>query len=77
MTNGSLGSTVFGTTPEESDLQSGDTPGAQVEVVDQGIAITTTKTTDPVNVQTKVSMIALPSFERLDDCYMLTVIPVA
>lgn len=75
--NGSLGSTVFGTTPEESDLQSGDTPGAQVEVVDQGIAITTTKTTDPVNVQTKVSMIALPSFERLDDCYMLTVIPVA
>ncbi|WP_455458942.1 hypothetical protein [Streptococcus salivarius] len=46
VTNGSLGSTVFGTTPEESDLQSGNTPEAEVEVVDQGFAITTTKTTD-------------------------------
>lgn len=48
MTNGSLGSTVFGTTPEESDLQSGNTPEAEaeVEVVDQGFAITTTKTID-------------------------------
>ena len=44
--NGSLGSTVFGTTPEESDLQSGNTPEAEVEVVDQGFAITTTKTID-------------------------------
>ena len=44
--NGPLGNTVFGTTPEESDLQSGNTPEAEVEVVDQGFAITTTKTID-------------------------------
>ena len=64
MTNGSLGSTVFGTTPEESDLQSGNTPEAEVEVVDQGFAITTTKTIDLVNNQTKVSMI-LSFFDAL------------
>ena len=73
--NGALGNTVFGTTPEESDLFADNTVNADVEIVDSGIAVTTTKTTDPVNVQTKVSMVALPSFERLDDVYMLTVIP--
>ena len=73
--NGPLGNTVFGTTPEESDLFADNTVNADVEIVDNGIAVTTTKTTDPVNVQTKVSMVALPSFERLDDVYMLTVIP--
>lgn len=73
--NGPLGNTVFGTTPEESDLFADNTVNADVEIVDSGIAVTTTKTTDPVNVQTKVSMVALPSFERLDDVYMLTVIP--
>ena len=73
--NGALGNTVFGTTPEESDLFADNTVNADVEIVNNGIAVTTTKTTDPVNVQTKVSMVALPSFERLDDVYMLTVIP--
>lgn len=73
--NGPLGNTVFGTTPEESDLFADNTVNADVEIVDSGIAVTTTKTTDPVNVQTKVSMVALPSFERLGDVYMLTVIP--
>lgn len=73
--NGALGNTVFGTTPEESDLFADNTVNADVEIVDSGIAVTTTKTTDPVNVQTKVSMVALPSFERLDDVYMITVIP--
>ena len=67
--NGSLGSTVFGTTPEESDLQSGNTPEAEVEVVDQGFAITTTKTIDWVNNQTKVSMI-LSFFDAL---YFVTI----
>lgn len=72
--NSALGRTVFGTTPEESDLMSGST-GATVNVVDTGIAVTTSKKVDPVNVETKVSMIALPSFENLDDCYMLSTIP--
>lgn len=72
--NAALGRTVFGTTPEESDLMGGNT-GVTVNIVDTGIAVTTTKKTDPVNVETKVSMIALPSFENLDDCYMFSTTP--
>lgn len=54
-----VGEGVFGTTPEESDLMSGATD-AVVSIVDTGVAVTTTKETDPVNVKTKVSMIYLP-----------------
>lgn len=71
--NSALGTTVFGTTPEESDLLGGNVANAEVEIVDAGIAITTTKLTDPVNVQTKVSMIALPSFEQIDNVLMMEV----
>ena len=46
-----------------------------MKVVNTGIAITTQELVDPVNVQTKVTMIALPSFERLDDVYMLDIEP--
>ncbi len=63
--DGTLGTTVFGTTPEEADLLGGQA-GAEVTIVNTGMAITTTKTTDPVNVETKVSMVALPSFEQID-----------
>ncbi len=69
--NGSLGSTVFGTTPEQSDLMGGQATDAEVSIVENGIAVTTTKTTDPVNVQTKVSMIVLPSFERLAEVQII------
>ena len=69
-----LGNTWLGTTPEESDLMSGATD-AEVMLVKQGIAITTTKKTDPVNVNTKVSMIGLPSFERADEIVIATVKP--
>ncbi|ASO67790.1 major capsid protein [Streptococcus pyogenes] len=69
--NGNLGYTVFGTTPEQSDLLGGEATDAEVSIVETGIAITTTKTTDPVNVQTKVSMIALPSFERLAEVQII------
>ena len=69
--NATLGNTVFGTSPEESDLVSG--ANLNVEVVDTGIAITTNKTVDPVNVETKVSMVALPSFENIGQVYMLDV----
>ncbi|RKV85721.1 MAG: major capsid protein E [Streptococcus sp.] len=73
--NDTLGKTVFGTTPEESDLLGGNVAGVEVAIVNTGIAITTQKLVDPVNVQTKASMIALPSFERLDDVYMLDIEP--
>lgn len=66
---GSLGSTYFGTTPEEADLMSGT--DAKVSLVNTGMAITTSKKVDPVNVETKVSMITLPSFEKLDEIFIL------
>lgn len=66
-----VGDTVFGTTPEESDLMTGS--NAQVQIVDTGVAITTTKETDPVNVMTKVSMICLPSLEKAKQILIATV----
>lgn len=65
MPEGALGKTHFGVTPEESDLVTLGT--AKVSIVDNGIAVTTYGTEDPVNVETKVSMVALPSFERANE----------
>lgn len=61
---GDLGTGWFGTTPEQSDLLAGS--AANVTITDVGVAVTTVKKTDPVNVDTKVSMIFLPSFEAID-----------
>lgn len=69
---GNLGNTYYGTTPEESDLMSGATE-AQVSIVNTGVAVTTIKEAHPVNVETIVSMIALPSFELLDSIFIATV----
>lgn len=66
-----LGNTWYGTTPEEFDLMSGTE--ASVSVVDTGIAVTTLKEEHPVNVKTIVSEIVLPSFERMDDVYIIKV----
>jgi hypothetical protein len=65
-----LGNTWYGTTPEEFDLMSG-TANASVSIVNTGVAITTIKEPHPVNVQTVVSEIVLPSFERMDDVYVI------
>lgn len=68
---GTLGATYYGTTPEEADKmfsQSND-----VELVRTGIAIMTMKKKDPVTVQTKVSQLGMPSFERADECFFATV----
>ena len=62
--DGALGKTVFGTTPEEADLMAGT--DAVVEIVDTGVAITTWKEVDPVRVDTKVSMISVPTLEMPD-----------
>lgn len=66
---GELGKTWFGTTPAESDLLSSSV--ANVSIVDNGVAITTSQSVDPVNVETIVSMICLPSFEAADQVYIL------
>lgn len=70
---GKLGTTWFGTTPEQSDLMSGT--AANVTMVDTGVAVTTVKKTDPVNVETKVTQICLPSFEAADNIYIMDVTP--
>lgn len=62
--SGTLGNTWFGTTPEESDLMGGRV--ANVSITDTGVAVTTIEKADPVNVETKVTMICLPSFEAAD-----------
>jgi hypothetical protein len=68
---GSLGSTWFGTTPEESDLMGGN--AANVSITDTGVAVCTMKKSDPVNVETKVSMVSLPSFEAADYVFIADV----
>lgn len=69
---GDLGKTWFGTTPEESDLMSSAV--ANVSIVDTGVAITTMQKADPVNVETKVTMICLPSFEMADHIYIMSTV---
>ncbi|HBG1252855.1 TPA: major capsid protein [Clostridioides difficile] len=69
---GSIGKTIFGTTPEEFDSQYGSGK-LDTQVVKTGIAITTMVKEDPVAVDTKVSMVGIPSFERADDCFFATV----
>lgn len=70
---GELGRTHFGITPEESDLMNGSV--AEVAIVDNAIAVTTSKLVDPVNSEMKVSMVVLPSFEMADAVYILDVDP--
>lgn len=68
---GDLGTTWFGTTPEESDLMGGKV--ANVSITDVGVAVTTVQKADPVNVETKVTMICLPSFEAADSVLIAAV----
>lgn len=67
--DGMLGKTWFGTTPEESDLMASNV--ANVSITDTGVAVTTIQKADPVNVETKVTQICLPSFEEADKVYIL------
>jgi hypothetical protein len=71
--SGALGNTWFGTTPEESDLLGGS--AANVAITDVGVAVTSIQKADPVNVETKVTMISLPSFPVADQVYILDVNP--
>lgn len=59
-----LGSTYYGTTPEEADLMGN--PKAQVEIVNTGIALTTITNENPVNREIICSEIVLPSYEGMD-----------
>lgn len=68
---GELGSTWYGTTPEERTL-SGNSE-ADVAIVNTGVTVTVTVTSDPVNTKTTVSEIVLPSYERMSETYVIKV----
>ena len=68
---GQLGNTNFGTTPEESDLMASSV--ANVSITDTGVAVTTIEKADPVNVETKVTMICLPDFPTADQVFIYDV----
>ena len=60
--NGVLGNMVFGTTPAESDLMTGNLIGAQASITDTGVAVLTRQITDPVTIETIVSQTCMPAF---------------
>lgn len=68
---GALGTTWFGTTAEESDLMAKQS--TNVSITDVGVAVTAMTKDDPVTVETKVTMLSLPSFETADQVYQLDV----
>lgn len=68
---GKLGEDAYGTTPEQSDLMALSV--ANVSITDTGVAVTTTASTDPVNVETKVTMIYLPSLPTANQIFIYDV----
>lgn len=69
-----LGETIYGTTPEEADLLSGESNVLSCEILGNGIAVTTWKETDPVCVSVKVSEVVLPSCPNIDKVYIVKVL---
>lgn len=69
---GELGSTWYGTTPEEADLMGSGK--AEVAIVNTGVAITRIIEEHPVNINTYASEIVLPSYERMDEVALIKVV---
>lgn len=67
--SGALGSTWYGTTPEERTLMG--SKEADVSIMNTGVAVAVTTTNDPVHTKTTVSEIVLPSYERMDSTYVI------
>lgn len=71
MPEGFLGSTWFGTTPEE---RTGMQSGMQISIVNTGIAVAVSRPNEvPLRTETIASEIVLPSFERMDECFVMKV----
>lgn len=66
---GTLGNLWYGTTPEEADLRAKS--DVDVSIVNTGVALTTVVQPHPVQIDLFASEIVLPSFERMDDVYVL------
>ena len=70
---GPVGTTYWGTTPEQADLMAN--PSVNVTVVNTGVAVATkVDPGPPVNHLTWVSEIVLPSYEGMDQVYVLKVV---
>lgn len=67
--DGTLGNTWRGVTPEERDLVGVE--GKDASVTDTGVAVVVTVSDDPVQTKTTVSEIVLPSYERMDETYVI------
>lgn len=65
-----LGQTQYGKTPEE---RSGSANGASLSVVDTGVSVYTFSTLHPIVNQCIVSEVVLPSYEQMDDTFVLKV----
>lgn len=72
MSGATLGNTVYGTTPEEYDKSYGSGK-LDTSIVNGAIAVTTMVKEDPITVDTKVSQIVIPSFERADELFFAAV----
>ena len=68
---GALGSTWYGTTPEEADLRGSGK--AEVSIVNTGVALSREIQQHPVNINLFASEIVLPSYERMDDVHLMKV----
>lgn len=71
--DGAVGNTVYGTTPEEIDLMGG-IAGSNIKtsIVNTGVAVTTVKSYGPpVTVETVVSELVIPSFERMAEVFVV------
>lgn len=68
---GTMGSTYYGTTPEEADLLGSS--DVNVSVVGNGVSVMTQVEPHPVNLNTYVSQIVLPSCPRIDQLYIMSV----
>lgn len=69
-----IGETLYGTTPEEADLLGNISQATSVAIVNTGVSITTWKETDPVNTNTKVSEVVLPTCPNIDLIYITKVL---
>lgn len=67
--DGALGGTWHGTTPEAADLASG--ANVDVTVLPSGTTVTVATSVNPVQTQTIVSDIVLPSYERMDETFVI------
>lgn len=68
----SLGFTNYGTSPSEYDLLNGDSKSdASIAIHGEGVAVLTLSHKNPVQIETIVEQLVLPSFEGMSSVYVI------